>query len=104
MGAYNTLGTVYAFRSWYFLAVVNMDIDRLGLERTSRFEGTAMNIISSHRTVKTDPPTCMSVGLLNSSHLRRQHLEHREAIAVRSCRHIGLPLFYATEVRHGQRP
>jgi len=63
-----------------------------------------MNIISSHRTAKADPPTCMSIGLLNSSHLRHQHLEHRETIAVRSRLHIGLPLSYATEVRHGQRP
>jgi hypothetical protein len=62
-----------------------------------------MNIISSHRTIKTNPPTCMSVGLLNSSHLRQQHLEHRETIAVRSRRHIGLALSYASEVRHGQR-
>jgi hypothetical protein len=81
-----------------------MDIDRLGSERTSRFEGAAMNIISSHRTIKTDPPTCMSVGLLNSSQLRHRHFEHRETIAVRSCLHIGLALFYATEVRHGQYP
>jgi hypothetical protein len=63
-----------------------------------------MNIISSHRTAKTDAPACMSVGLLNSSHLRHQHREHRETIAVRSLLRIGLALFCATEVRHGQRP
>jgi len=63
-----------------------------------------MNIISSHRTVKTDPPTCMSARLLNSSHLRRWRLEHRKAIAVRSCLDSGLALSYATEVRHGQYP
>ena len=63
-----------------------------------------MNIISSHRTDKADPPTFMSVGSLIPSRLRHQHLEHREAIVVRWCQHIGLPLFYATEVRHGQRP
>jgi len=62
-----------------------------------------MNIISSHRTVKTDPPTFMSVGLLDPSHLRHRRLENRETMAARSCRRIGLPLFYATEVRHGQR-
>jgi hypothetical protein len=61
-----------------------------------------MNIISSHRTAKTDPVTCMSVGLPNPSRLRRQHLEHRETIAFRSCQHIGLALSYASEVRHGQ--
>ena len=63
-----------------------------------------MNIISSHRTAKTDPPTCMSVGLLNPSRLRHQHLEHRKTIAVRSCLDSGLALSYATEVRHGQYP
>jgi hypothetical protein len=63
-----------------------------------------MNIISSHRTAKADPPTCVSIGLLNSSHLRQQHLEHRETIAIRSCQHVGPVLFYATEVRHGQYP
>jgi hypothetical protein len=63
-----------------------------------------MNIISSRRTIKTDPPTCISLGWLNSSHLRHSHLEYRETIAVRSCQHIGLALFYTSEVRHGQYP
>jgi hypothetical protein len=61
-----------------------------------------MNIISSHRTAKTDPVTGISVGLLTPSHLRHQHLEHRETIAVRSRLPIGLALSYASEVRHGQ--
>jgi hypothetical protein len=63
-----------------------------------------MNIISSHRTATADPPTCMSIGLPNSSHLGQRHLERGETIAIRSCRYIELTLFYATEVRHGQRP
>jgi hypothetical protein len=63
-----------------------------------------MNIISSHRTPKTDPPTCMSIGLRNPSHLRQWHLAHRQTIATRSCRYIGLALFYASEVRLGQYP
>ena len=63
-----------------------------------------MNIISSHRTAKADPPTGMSIGLLNPSHLRQQDLEHRDTIATRSCRYTGLALSYATEVRHGQYP
>jgi hypothetical protein len=63
-----------------------------------------MNIISSHRTAKRKPPTWMPVGLLNFSRLRHRHFEHRKAIAIRSCQHVGLPLFYATEVRYGQRP
>jgi hypothetical protein len=81
-----------------------MNVDRLGSERTSRFEGAAMNIISSHRTAKGNPPTWAPVGLQNPSRLRHQHLEHRETIAVRSCLHIGLALSCATEVRHGQYP
>ena len=63
-----------------------------------------MNIISSHRSAKADPPTFMLVGSLIPSRLRYQHFEHRKAIAIRSCQHVGLPLFYATEVRYGQRP
>jgi hypothetical protein len=63
-----------------------------------------MNIISSHRTAKTDPVTYILVGLLTPSHLRHQHLEDRETIAVRSRLHIGLALSYASGVRHGQYP
>jgi hypothetical protein len=63
-----------------------------------------MNIISSYRTAKRNPPTWMPVGLLNPSRLRHRHFEHRKAIAVRSCLDSGLALSYATEVRHGQRP
>ena len=63
-----------------------------------------MNIISSHRTAKTDPVTCMSVGSLIPSRLRYQHFEHRETIAIRSCQHIGSALSYASEVHHGQYP
>jgi hypothetical protein len=63
-----------------------------------------MNIISSHRTPKTDPPSFMSVGSLIPSRLRPQHIEHRETIAVRSWLDSGLALSYATEVRHGQYP